>query len=45
MFVIKEDFVDELSSGGAGLVGGALLADAFENHEEREEEQAYDQGT
>lgn len=31
-------------SGGAGLVGGALLMDAFENHEDRVEEQAYDQG-
>jgi mevalonate pyrophosphate decarboxylase len=31
-------------SGGAGLVGGALLMDAFEDHEDRQEEQAYDQG-
>lgn len=31
-------------SGGAGLVGGALLMDAFEDHEDRVEEQAYDQG-
>jgi hypothetical protein len=31
--------------GGAGLVGGALIADAFEDHEEREERDAYDAGT
>ena len=29
---------------GAGLVGGALLMDAFENHEDFEQEQAYQQG-
>jgi hypothetical protein len=33
-----------LLAGGAGLVGGALLMDAFEDHEDRVEEQAYDQG-
>ncbi|KAI0761750.1 hypothetical protein BC629DRAFT_1597274 [Irpex lacteus] len=33
-----------LLAGGAGLVGGALLADAFEDHEDREEREAYDQG-
>jgi hypothetical protein len=33
-----------LGSGGAGLVGGALIMDAFEDHEDRVEEQAYDQG-
>jgi hypothetical protein len=31
-------------SGGAGLLGGALLMDAFDDHEDRQEEQAYDQG-
>jgi hypothetical protein len=31
-------------AGGAGLLGGALLTEAFEHHEHREEEQAYDQG-
>ena len=34
-----------LFSGGAGLIGGALLADAFEDHEDRVEQEAYDQGT
>lgn len=33
-----------LLAGGAGLVGGALLMDAFENHEEHEREEAYDAG-
>jgi len=33
-----------LLAGGAGLVGGALLMDAFEHHEDREREEAYDQG-
>lgn len=32
------------SSGGAGLIGGALLADAFEDHEDNNEQEAYDQG-
>ncbi|KIJ70620.1 hypothetical protein HYDPIDRAFT_105364 [Hydnomerulius pinastri MD-312] len=31
-------------TGGAGLVGGALLMDAFEDHEDNEREEAYDQG-
>lgn len=31
-------------SGGAGLVGGALLMDAFEDHEDNVRDQAYDQG-
>jgi hypothetical protein len=30
--------------GGAGLVGGALLMDAFEDHDEREREEGFDQG-
>lgn len=29
---------------GGGLIGGALIADAFEDHEQHEEQQAYDQG-
>jgi len=33
-----------LLAGGAGLVGGALLMDAFEDHEDRQDQQAYDQG-
>ncbi|RPD74612.1 hypothetical protein L226DRAFT_560752 [Lentinus tigrinus ALCF2SS1-7] len=33
-----------LLAGGAGLVGGALLMDAFDDHEDREREQAYDAG-
>ncbi|KAF8304796.1 hypothetical protein DL93DRAFT_2090126, partial [Clavulina sp. PMI_390] len=33
-----------LLAGGAGLVGGALLMDAFEDHEDHEEREAYDQG-
>ncbi|KAJ3002227.1 hypothetical protein NUW54_g5963 [Trametes sanguinea] len=33
-----------LLAGGAGLVGGALLMDAFEDHEEHEREEAYDAG-
>ncbi|THH01748.1 hypothetical protein EW026_g1015 [Hermanssonia centrifuga] len=33
-----------IAAGGVGLIGGALLADAFEDHEDREEQQAYDQG-
>jgi len=31
-------------AGGAGLVGGALLMDAFEDHDEREREEGFDQG-
>jgi len=31
-------------AGGAGLVGGALLMDAFEDHDDREREEGYDQG-
>lgn len=30
--------------GGAGLVGGALLMDAVEDHDEREREIGYEQG-
>ena len=37
-------FSSHLFLGGAGLVGGALLADAFEDHEDREEREAYDAG-
>ncbi|EGO01464.1 hypothetical protein SERLA73DRAFT_176741 [Serpula lacrymans var. lacrymans S7.3] len=33
-----------LLAGGAGLVGGALLMDAFEDHNEDEREEGYDQG-
>ena len=33
-----------LLGAGGGLIGGALLMDAFENHEQFEEEQAYQQG-
>ncbi|KAI0676707.1 hypothetical protein C8Q78DRAFT_1073498 [Trametes maxima] len=33
-----------LLAGGAGLVGGALLMDAFEDHEDHEREEAYDAG-
>ncbi|KAF8554084.1 hypothetical protein OG21DRAFT_1509317 [Imleria badia] len=33
-----------LLAGGAGLVGGALLMDAFEDHDERERDIGYDQG-
>ncbi|KAG1753273.1 hypothetical protein EDB19DRAFT_1668361 [Suillus lakei] len=33
-----------LLAGGAGLVGGALLMDAFEDHEDNVRDQAYDQG-
>ncbi|KAG2345023.1 hypothetical protein BDR05DRAFT_144831 [Suillus weaverae] len=32
------------SAGGAGLVGGAILMDAFENHEDNVRDEAYDQG-
>jgi hypothetical protein len=31
-------------AGGGGLVAGALIGEAFENHEDREREEAYDQG-
>jgi hypothetical protein len=31
-------------SGGAGLVGGALLMDAIEDHDDHEREEGYDQG-
>ena len=31
-------------AGGAGLLGGLVLTEAFEHHEQREEERAYDQG-
>lgn len=31
--------------GGAGLVGGALLADAFEDHDEHEREEGYQDGS
>jgi len=33
-----------LLAGGAGLLGGLVLTEAFEHHEHREEERAYDQG-
>ncbi|KAG1767706.1 hypothetical protein EV702DRAFT_1146175 [Suillus placidus] len=33
-----------LLAGGAGIVGGALLMDAFENHEDNVRDEAYDQG-
>ena len=36
--------VCRLRLGGAGLVGGALLMDAFEDHEDHEREEAYDAG-
>lgn len=31
-------------AGGAGLVGGALLANAFEDHDNEERQEGYDQG-
>jgi hypothetical protein len=31
-------------AAGGGLIGGALLANAFDDHEDREEQQAYDNG-
>ena len=31
-------------AGGAGLVGGALVANAFDDHEDRVREEGYDQG-
>jgi hypothetical protein len=30
--------------GAAGLIGGALLEDAFEDHDEHEREEGFDQG-
>ncbi|KII95984.1 hypothetical protein PLICRDRAFT_170573 [Plicaturopsis crispa FD-325 SS-3] len=33
-----------LAAGGAGLVGGALLTEAFEDHDDHEREEGYDQG-
>ncbi|KAF9224413.1 hypothetical protein BS17DRAFT_801869 [Gyrodon lividus] len=33
-----------LLAGGAGLVGGALLMDAIEDHDEHERDEGYDQG-
>ncbi|KAF9242939.1 hypothetical protein BU15DRAFT_60222 [Melanogaster broomeanus] len=33
-----------LLAGGAGLVGGALLMDAIEDHDDHEREEGYDQG-
>ncbi|KAI6151622.1 hypothetical protein BKA82DRAFT_4101422, partial [Pisolithus tinctorius] len=33
-----------LMAGAAGLAGGALITDVFEHHEEREREEAYDDG-
>ncbi|KAH7888145.1 hypothetical protein F5I97DRAFT_1926528 [Phlebopus sp. FC_14] len=33
-----------LLAGGAGLVGGALLMDAFESHEDNVREEAYEEG-
>lgn len=31
-------------AGGAGLLGGALLTEAFEHHEDRERQEAYESG-
>jgi hypothetical protein len=31
-------------AGGAGLLGGVLLTEAFEHHEDRERQEAYEQG-
>jgi hypothetical protein len=33
-----------LLAGGAGLVGGALLMDAIEDHDDHEREEGFDQG-
>ncbi|KAI6046559.1 hypothetical protein EDC04DRAFT_2887804 [Pisolithus marmoratus] len=33
-----------LAAGATGLLGGALIENAFENHEEHEREEAYDAG-
>ncbi|KAF8131177.1 hypothetical protein EV363DRAFT_1398982 [Boletus edulis] len=33
-----------VAAGGAGLLGGVLLTEAFENHDEYEREQGFDQG-
>jgi hypothetical protein len=33
-----------LAVGGGGLLGGALLADAFEDHNRDERDEGYDQG-
>ena len=33
-----------VAAGGGGLLAGALIGDAFEHHEDREREEAYDQG-
>jgi hypothetical protein len=30
--------------GGGGLLGGLLIGEAIEHHEDREREEAYDQG-
>ena len=38
-------FIFWLAAGaGAGLLGGVVLGEVFEHHEEREREEAYDQG-
>ena len=34
-----------VTQGGAGLVGGALLMDAFEDHDRDEYQDGYDQGS
>lgn len=31
-------------SGGAGLLGGVLIGEALENHEDREQQEAYQEG-
>ena len=33
-----------VAAGGAGLLGGVLLTEAFENHEDNEEREAYQDG-
>lgn len=35
---------DNLLVGGAGLIGGALLENAFEDHDQDEREEGYQQG-
>ena len=33
-----------MRTGGAGLIGGALLEDAWQDHDEAEQEQGYQEG-